>query len=250
MHEATQPVLQKCLTPMLHYVAFLLQGGPEKGVDLSPEIILDPYAELFSQTCGMVRSSAVRDLMSITGRSDVISFAGGLPYIGGLSADEIAPVIADIVEQGYEEALQYGETEGRDSLKEQLAALMAEEGNPGEPEHMMVTTGSQQALDLLGRALIDAGDAIIVEGPTYIGALSAFCPCGPRIITVPVDDMGIRTDLLARELDGLAPERPKFIYVVPNFQNPAGVTTAERRREELLALAAERDILVIEDTGW
>lgn len=216
---------------------------------MSPEITFDPYTGLYSEANALLRSSAIRDLMSVVGRHDVISFAGGLPHINGLPPEELGSVLASVVEEGFAEAFQYGETEGREPLKAALVEVMAAEGIKADPDHVLITTGSQQELDLLGRIFIDPGDPIVMEGPTYVGALSAFRPAGPSVVTVPLDDEGIRTDLLAGELERLV-ERPKFIYVVPTFQNPAGVTMHPRRREELLVLAEQYDALIIEDNPY
>ncbi len=216
---------------------------------MSPEIILDPYTGLYSEANALLKSSAIRDLMSVVGRHDVISFAGGLPYINGLPPEELASVLSSVVAEGFAEAFQYGETGGREQLKAALVEVMAAEGIHANPDHILITTGSQQALDLLGRIFIDPGDVIIMEGPTYVGALSAFRPAGPRIVTIPLDEEGIRTDALATELERLV-ARPKFIYVVPNFHNPAGVTMQPGRREELLLLAERYEALVIEDNPY
>jgi len=193
---------------------------------LSPEIIFDPYASLYSEA---------------TGR--------GLPFIGGLPPESLVAVMDSVLSGGINEAFQYCETEGRDALKSQLVKVMAQEGLDSEPEHILVTTGSQQALDLLARTFLDPGDIVLTEGPTYVGALAAFRPALPRIITVPLDDLGIRTDVL-RELLERPEIDPKFIYVVPNFQNPAGVTMNSRRRRELLDLAVEHDLLILEDNPY
>jgi 2-aminoadipate transaminase len=217
---------------------------------MSPEIVFDPYTRLYSEASALAKSSEVRDLMSVIGRADIISFAGGLPLIGGIPLEEVCGVMDGVLKDGYAEALQYGETEGRDTLKERIIEVMAEEGIEAEPEHLLVTTGSQQALDLLGRIFVNPGDTIIMEGPTYVGALSAFRPNGPRMIAVPLDREGMQTDLLEEELSRLAASPPKFIYVVPTFQNPAGVTMSARRRERLLALAEAHDVLIIEDNPY
>lgn len=217
---------------------------------MSPEIIFDPYTDLYSGATALIKSSEVRDLMSVTGRSDVISFAGGLPYIGGLPAEDIASAMDTVIRESYADAFQYGSTEGSDLLKSMLVEVMAEEGLRAEPEHVLVTTGSQQALDLLGRVLINPGDPIVVEGPTYIGALAAFRPADPEFITIPLDDSGMQVELLEAELERRADPPPKFIYVVPSFHNPGGVTLAQGRRVALLELARRRDLLLIEDNPY
>lgn len=217
---------------------------------MSPKIIFDPYTSLYSEVTALIKSSEVRDLMSITGRSDVISFAGGLPFIGGLDAADITSAMDTVIQDSYAEAFQYGETEGRETLKLMLVDLMVEEGLRAEAEHIVITTGSQQALDLLGRIFIDPGDRIVLEGPTYIGALAAFRPADPRITTVRLDDAGMQVELLAGELDSHPDPAPKFVYVVPNFHNPGGVTMSPERRKMLLELAEERDLLIIEDNPY
>ncbi|MBU4173934.1 MAG: PLP-dependent aminotransferase family protein [Actinobacteria bacterium] len=217
---------------------------------MSPEIVFDPYTKLYSEATELIRSSDIRDLMSVTGRSDIVSFAGGLPFVGGLPPEDLSSVMASVLSLGMDEAFQYCETDGLETLKSRLIEIMALEGLEAEPEHVLVTTGSQQALDLLARLFIDPGDTIVTEGPTYVGALAAFRPVAPRIVTVPLDDLGIRTSILREEMERPGAPVPKFIYVVPNFHNPAGVTMHHRRRRELLDIAREHDVLVLEDNPY
>ncbi|MHB8894472.1 MAG: aminotransferase-like domain-containing protein [Candidatus Geothermincolia bacterium] len=217
---------------------------------MSPEIIFDPYTKLYSEASGLMRSSAVRDLMSVIGRSDVISFGGGLPFIGGLPPEDISGVMDKVLSKGMAEAFQYGETEGRERLKNALLGVMGEEGIHANPEHILITTGSQQALDLVGRIFLNHDDPIVLEGPTYLGALSAFLPNGPRILTIPLDNNGIRLDDLERQLEQWKGPDPKFIYVVPSFHNPAGLTMSLDRRRGLLEIARARNILVVEDNPY
>ena len=217
---------------------------------MSPEIVFDPYTRLYSEASTLIRSSEIRDLLSVTGRSDIISFGGGLPYIGGLPPEDFSGVMNDVMREGFTKAFQYGETEGLETLRSRLVEVMAEEGLGAEPEHILITTGSQQALDLIGRIFIDPGDTIVMEAPTYVGALSAFSPGGPRILTIPLDDMGMRVDLLEEVLKRDDAPAPKFVYIVPNFQNPAGVTMNKSRRDKLMELADEYDLLIIEDNPY
>lgn len=217
---------------------------------MSPEIVFDPYVSLYSEATSLMKSSEVRDLMSITGRSDMISFAGGLPYIEGIPHEDITSSMGAVLEENYCSALQYGETEGRPSLREALVEVMAEEGVACESDHIQITTGSQQALDLLARVFVNRGDTIVIEGPSYLGALSAFRPVNPEFVTVPLDENGMRVELLEELLRTGRIRRPKFIYVVPNFHNPGGVTMSLERRVRLLELAEEFDLLVIEDNPY
>lgn len=217
---------------------------------MSPEIIFDPYTKLYSEASTLMKSSAIRELMSVIGRSDVISLGGGLPFTGGLPPEDINDVMCSVMAKGMAEAFQYGETEGRDELKRELAGIMRQEGIDADPEHVLVTTGSQQALDLLARILIDSGDSIIVEGPTYLGALAAFRPAGARMTSIDLDEEGLPVGALERALASWKGPAPKFVYVVPNFHNPAGVTMPAQRRQQLLDLAEEHDLLIVEDNPY
>jgi 2-aminoadipate transaminase len=217
---------------------------------VSPEIIFDPYTRLYSEASGLMRSSAVRELMSVIGRSDVISFGGGLPFMGGLPPEDINRVMSTVLEGGMAEAFQYGETGGRDALKSEIASVMLAEGIAASPEHILITTGSQQALDLMGRILIDPGDRIILEAPTYLGALAAFRPAGADIAMIPLDEQGLPVEELESLLDAWSGPPAKFVYVVPSFHNPAGVTMPAARRARLLEIAEERDLLVLEDNPY
>ncbi|MDD5747532.1 MAG: PLP-dependent aminotransferase family protein [Actinomycetota bacterium] len=215
---------------------------------MSSGITFDPYASFYSSSSHHLRSSEIRDLMSAGGRGDVISFAGGLPFTESLPAGEVSDAMLQVLKESHAEALQYCETEGRMPLKRALIKVMASEGITAEENHILITTGSQQALDLLARIFIDPSDSIVVEGPTYVGALSAFRAAMPNFTTIPLDHMGMDVDILSRELkNGL---KPKFAYVVPNFHNPAGVTMSAPRRKRLIELAEEYDFLIIEDNPY
>jgi 2-aminoadipate transaminase len=213
---------------------------------------LERYSGLFAQRTRVMRSSAMRDLMEITARPEVISLAGGLPDTSTFPAESFAAQMTRIAQESSAEALQYGPTEGFARTKEVIGEVMAAEGMQPDPDDVLVTTGGQQALDLIAKALIDPGDAVIAEGPTYPGAVPVFCSYEAETIQVPIDGEGMRTDALLETLDRLAAEgrRPKFIYSVPTFQNPGGVTMSEVRRRELVAIARERELLVLEDNPY
>lgn len=217
---------------------------------MSADIIFDPYTELYSRATALTRSSEARDLMSVVGRSDVISFSGGLPFIGGLPEEDISSTMSTVIRDGYAEAFQYCATEGREGLRSMLVRVMEAEGLSSVPEHVLITTGSQQALDLLARVFIDPGDRMVLEAPTYIGALSAFRPVDPEFVSVPLDGEGMRVEDLAGMLRGWKGPMPKYVYVVPNFHNPGGVTMSRERRRLLLELAREYDLLIIEDNPY
>jgi 2-aminoadipate transaminase len=199
-----------------------------------------------------MRSSAMRDLMALTERADVISLAGGLPDTTTFPADSYASLMGTVAAQSCARALQYGPTEGLAAVKRCVAAVMAAEGASVDPGEVLITTGGQQVIDLACKTLLDPGDIVIAEAPTYPGAVPTFCSYEAEVIQIPVDRDGLRMDLLVETLDRLDTHgrRPKFIYTIPNFHNPAGVTLSLARRRELVTLAAEREILILEDNPY
>ena len=213
---------------------------------------LERYAALFAQRTKVMTSSAMRDLMAITERPEVISLAGGLPDTSTFPPDSYAAIMRDVAGEACARALQYGPTEGMEVVKRCIVDIMAEEGTHVDVDDILVTTGGQQVIDLLCKTLIDPGDVIVAEAPTYPGAIPAFTSYQADVVQVRMDDDGMRVDELAELLDRLEREgrRPKFIYTIPNFQNPAGVTMSLPRRRQLVALAAERELLVLEDNPY
>jgi 2-aminoadipate transaminase len=194
----------------------------------------------------------MRDLMAVTARPEVISLAGGLPDTSTFPPDTFAAVAQRIASESCAKALQYGPTEGLDETKACIAEVMAAEGMRADPEDVLVTTGGQQVLDLVTKTLIDPGDVVIAEGPTYPGAVPVFSSYQAEVVQVDMDADGMRVDLLEATLDRLDREgrRPKFIYTVPSFQNPAGVTMSEPRRRRLVEVAHRRELLVLEDNPY
>ena len=213
---------------------------------------LERYAGLFAKRTQVMRSSAMRDLMAITARPEVISLAGGLPDTSTFPPETFAAQMARIAHESSAEALQYGPTEGFVETKECIAEVMAAEGMRPDLDDLIVTTGGQQAIDLIAKTLLDPGDPVICEAPTYPGAVPTFCSYEADVIQVTTDDDGMRVDELEAVLDDLeaAGRRPKFIYSVPSFQNPAGVTLSAERRERLVGLAREHEVLVVEDNPY
>lgn len=213
---------------------------------------LERYAGLFARRTRVMRSSAMRDLMEITARPEVISLAGGLPDTSTFPRDSFAAQMTRIAQQSAAKALQYGPTEGFAETKDVIREVMAAEGMSPEPDDVIVTTGGQQAIDLICKALIDPGDVIVAEGPTYPGAVPVFCSYEAETRQVEMDADGMRIDLLEELLAELDREgrRPKFIYSVPTFQNPGGVTMTLARRRRLVEIAREREILVVEDNPY
>jgi 2-aminoadipate transaminase len=213
---------------------------------------IERYASLFASRTKVMKSSAMRDLMAVTARPEVISLAGGLPDTSTFPPDTFAAVAQRIAAESCARALQYGPTEGLDGTKACIAEVMAAEGMRVDPEDMIVTTGGQQVIDLVTKTLIDPGDVVIAEGPTYPGAVPVFSSYQAEVVQVDMDRDGMRIDLLEETLDRLERDgrRPKFIYTVPSFQNPAGVTMSQPRRRRLVEVAHERELLVLEDNPY
>jgi 2-aminoadipate transaminase len=213
---------------------------------------LERYAGLFARRTQVMRSSAMRDLMAITARPEVISLAGGLPDTSTFPSDSFAAQMTRIAHESSAEALQYGPTEGFEETKACIVKVMEAEGMAPDPGDLIVTTGGQQAIDLITKTLVDPGDPVVCEAPTYPGAVPTFCSYEADVHQVSTDDDGMRIDELEELLARLAREgrRPKFIYSVPSFQNPAGVTLSAERRRRMVELAREREVLVVEDNPY
>src|SRR3954447_9648847 len=200
------------------------QGGELRG--MSQRRDLERYAGLFASRTSVMKSSAMRDLMAVTARPEVISLAGGLPDTSTFPPDTFAAVTNRIATESCARALQYGPTEGLEETKRCILEVMAAEDMRAAPEDMVVTTGGQQVIDLVAKTLIDPGDVVIAEGPTYPGAVPTFSSYQAEVVQIDMDSDGMRVDLLEEALERLDREgrKPKFIYTVPSFQNPAGVT--------------------------
>ncbi len=229
-------------------------GGesPGMGRPRSSARDLERYAGLFARRTQGMKSSAMRDLMAITARPEIISLAGGLPDTSTFPAEDVAALMARVAADASARALQYGPTEGMDELKACIVEVMAAEGMDVGTDELLVTSGGQQVIDLVCKALIDPGDVIVAEGPTYPGAVPTFGAYEADVVQIEMDADGMRVDLLEQTLDRLEREgrTPKFIYTVPTFQNPAGVTMSLDRRRRLVALARQRELLVLEDNPY
>jgi 2-aminoadipate transaminase len=214
---------------------------------------LERYAALFAERTKGMKSSAMRDLMAITERDDVISLAGGMPDTSTFPPDSYAALMQRVAAESCARALQYSPTEGLEILKRRIVDVMAAEGIGGvDPGDVLVTTGGQQVIDLVCKTLIDPGDVVVAEAPTYPGAVPTFSAYQAHVVQIEMDADGMRVDELEKALDRLESEgrRPKFVYTVPTFQNPAGVTLSVPRRERLVRIAAERELLVLEDNPY
>jgi 2-aminoadipate transaminase len=213
---------------------------------------LERYAGLFASRTRAMKSSAMRDLMAITERPEVISLAGGLPDTSTFPAETFASIMARVAVDSCAAALQYGPTEGLGIAKEAIRHVMAAEGTDVDPEDILVTTGGQQVIDLVCKTLLDPGDVVVAEAPTYPGAIPSFCSYEADVVQIEMDGDGMPIDVLEETLDRLEAEgrRPKFIYTIPNFQNPGGVTMSLPRRRRLVEVARDREILVLEDNPY
>src|SRR5436190_15262141 len=199
-----------------------------------------------------MKSSAMRDLMAVTAQPEIISLAGGLPDTSTFPAEDFAALMARVAVDASARALQYGPTEGLDEAKEPITEVMAAEGMHVEPDDLLVTTGGQQVIDLVCKTLIDPDDVVIAEAPTYPGAVPVFVSYQADVVQIEMDEHGMRIDVLEEELARLdaAGRVPKFIYTVPSFQNPAGVTMSLERRRRLVEIARRRELLVLEDNPY
>ncbi len=204
------------------------------------------WSQRYAQRTQRMQSSAIRELLKLTERPDMISFAGGLPAPEVFPVAEFQAACQRVLAEHGPQALQYSTTEGYRPLREMIARHMARYGIVVEPDNVLITSGSQQALDLIGKIFINPGDRLLVEKPTYVGALQAWNAYQAEYIAVPLDDNGLRTD----DIETALRAGPKFIYVLPNFHNPAGVTMALERRQVLVELAHRYGVPIIEDDPY
>lgn len=207
----------------------------------------DFWGQRYAQRVQLMKSSAIRDLLRLTEQPEVISFAGGLPAPDVFPVEQIEAATRKVLQQYGTQALQYGPSEGYGPLLKQIAQTMSRDGLTITPENVFITSGSQQGLDFIGRLLVNPGDRVLVESPTYMGALQAIAPYGAEFVTVPSDDHGMITSALE---EILVTSKPKLMYVLPNFQNPAGVTLSLERRRELVELATRYGVPVVEDDPY
>lgn len=207
-----------------------------------------PLTTPFADRLRNVETSAIRELFKLLGRPGIISFAGGFPDSELFDVDGIREAVNAALSEEAGGALQYGATEGYQPLREQLAGFMGTKGAHGVAAgDLIVTTGSQQALDLLGKTLVSPGDKVIVEGPTFLATIQCFRLYGADLVSAPVDGDGVQTDALERLI---VEHKPKFIYLIPTFGNPSGATLTLERRRKVLELAVRHQVLVVEDDPY
>ncbi len=202
----------------------------------------------FADRLNNVETSAIRELFKLLGKPGIISFAGGFPDSAMFDVDGIREASNAALAKDPGAALQYGATEGFNPLREQLSQFMAQKGAKDvAPDQLIVTTGSQQALDLLGKTLIGPGDKVIVEGPTFLATIQCFKLYGADLVSAPIDGEGVQTDKLEQLI---AEHKPKFVYLIPTFGNPSGAMLSAERRKRVLELAVKYDTLIVEDDPY
>lgn len=207
---------------------------------------------LLSTNSRGMKKSQIRELLKLTANPEIISFAGGLPAADTFPVQELKEIISEVMEKEAHLALQYGATEGDTLLRTLLVERYRKQGFNISLENLIITTASQQALDLVAKVFIDRGDKVIVGLPSYLGGLGAFNSYGAEMIGIPLDEEGMCIIELRKALADLQAkgEKPKFIYIIPDFQNPSGITMSEQRRLDIISLAKEYDVLIVEDSPY
>lgn len=213
---------------------------------------LDRYVEAYAERTKGLTASAVRALFSVANRPEVVSLAGGMPNIADLPLDVVGAAIGDLVRNHGTVVMQYGSGQGEEVLRQQICEVMAEEAITAHADDVTVTVGSQQALDLITRTFVDPGDVILAEAPSYVGALGTFRSYQANVVHVAMDEDGLvpqalREAVLACRASGRA---VKFLYTIPNFNNPTGITQPVERRREIIAVAQEVGLLIVEDNPY
>ncbi|MEO5878229.1 MAG: PLP-dependent aminotransferase family protein [Streptosporangiaceae bacterium] len=210
----------------------------------------DSHLDRYAARAQAMVASEIRALFAVASRPEVISLAGGMPYVSALPLDAVGAMVGHLIATRGAEALQYGSAQGDPELREHICDVMALEGITASPDDVVVTVGSQQALDLLARIFVDPGDVVLAEAPSYVGALGTFAAYQADVVHVAMDADGLIPAALRETLVRLSGRRVKFLYTVPTFQNPAGVTLSAARRQEILDICAEFDLLIIEDNPY
>lgn len=216
------------------------------------DTVLDPWIDTYAERTHGLTVSAVRALFAVANRPEVVSLAGGMPNIADLPREAIGEAISSLIRERGTQAMQYGSGQGEPFMREQITQVMAEEAIAAHPDDVVVSCGSQQALDLVTRVFCDPGDVILAEAPSYVGAIGTFRAYQVQVVHVAMDEFGIVPQALREAVAACrsAGKRIKFLYTIPNFQNPTGVTQTIERRRELIAIAHELDLLIVEDNPY
>src|SRR4051794_31083207 len=213
----------------------------------------DDYTDRYARRVRGMTTSEIRALFAVASRPEVVSLAGGSPYIAALPLDAVGEMIGKLASETGTTSLQYGIGQGTIDLRERICEVMSLSGIDGSsPDDVVVTVGGQQALDLIARLFLDPGDVVLAEGPTYVGALGVFQAAQADVVHVPMDDDGLIPAALAEALATVAKagKRAKFLYTVPNYHNPGGVTLIESRRDEIIDIAQRNGLLIVEDDPY
>ena len=213
---------------------------------------LDPFVEHYSARAQGLRVSAVRALFAVANRPEIVSLAGGMPNIKDLPLGEISDHIARMIRDHGMQVMQYGSGQGEPRIREQICEVMAEEGSVADPDDITITAGSQQALDLVTRIFCDPGDVILAESPSYVGALGTFQSYQAEVVHVACDGDGLIPEAITETAGRLREQgkRIKFLYTIPNFNNPSGVTQPVERRRRIIECCADAGVLVVEDNPY
>jgi DNA-binding transcriptional MocR family regulator len=228
-------------------------GGQEvTAVEMSGGSRLDPYVDRYAERTHGMTTSEIRALFAVANRPEIISMGGGSPFVSALPLDSIAEMTAKLIAERGAQALQYMGGQGDPRLRELICGVMALEGISASPDDVVVTVGSQQALDVVSRIFLDPGDVVIAEAPSYVGALGTFAQYQAEVVHVTMDDAGLVPAALQEAIAQVTSSgrRAKFLYTVPNYHNPAGITLAEERRDEIIAICAEAGLLILEDNPY
>ncbi|HAN70928.1 MAG TPA: GntR family transcriptional regulator, partial [Actinobacteria bacterium] len=213
---------------------------------------LDPWVDAYAARANAMRASEIRALFAVASRPEVVSLAGGMPYVQALPVDMLTATAQRLLVERGPVALQYGSGQGDETLREQILDVIGEVGVTAHPDDIVVTTGSQMALDLVTRIFCDPGDVVLVEAPSYVGALGVFRAFECEVVHVAMDEEGLVPQALQEALDRCRAEgkRVKLIYTIPSFHNPAGVTQGADRRAEILRIAKSAGVLILEDDPY
>ena len=222
--------------------------GLERFQTHEPENLQERYAHRAAH----MKPSEIRSLFAVASRPEIVSLAGGMPNLSAIPMDMMAGIVETLIKDHGQEALQYGSGQGHPQLREQICDVMALEGIKANPNDVLVTTGSQQALDLISRIFIDPGDVVLVEAPSYVGALGTFAQYEASVVHVEMDQNGLIPEALRQAIKTLRYQgrRIKFLYLIPNYQNPAGVLLPADRRTEILDICSSEKIFIVEDNPY
>ena len=222
--------------------------GLERYQTHEPENLQERYAHRAAH----MKPSEIRSLFAVASRPEIVSLAGGMPNLSAIPMDMMAGIVEKLIREHGQEALQYGSGQGHPQLREQICDVMALEGIKANPDDVLVTTGSQQALDLISRIFIDPGDVVLVEAPSYVGALGTFAQYEASVVHIEMDQNGLIPEALRQAIKTLRYQgrRIKFLYLIPNYQNPAGVLLPADRRSEILDICRAEKIFIVEDNPY